>query len=51
MIKCMMFNCIFIFVLSWKITINNSQVQKQGPLHNSTITALKFTGMSIYNGL
>ena len=48
MIKCVMSTCIFIFVLIWTITITNSQIEKQVPSQNSTIIALKFTGMSIY---
>ena len=49
MIKCVMSTCIFIFVLIWTITITNSQIEKQVPSQNSTIIALKFTGMSIYH--
>ena len=49
MIKCVMSTCIFIIVLIWTITITNSQIEKQVPSQNSTIIALKFTGMSIYH--
>ena len=49
MIKCVMSTCIFIFVLIWTITITNSQIEKQVPSQNSTIIALKFTGMSIFH--
>ena len=49
MIKCVMPTCILIFVPIWTITITNSQIEKQVPSQNSTIIALKFTGMSIYH--
>ena len=49
MIKCVLSTCIFIFVLIWTITITNSQIEKQVPSQNSTIIALKFTGMYTYH--